>query len=365
MTNVRCAILPALLAGLFWLGAVGAAADEAVFPDAEWAVIASPAEAGYDALKLKALDAHVDSLNTHSVIAIVGGRVLYTFGDTSEVSYLASVRKSILAMLYGKFVKNGSIDLDRTLEDIGMDDIGGLLPIERRATIRDLISARSGIYHPASNSGDSTADAPARGSQEPGTYFLYNNWDFNASGGAFERLSGRSIFGELYDQLVIPLGFQDFDLGRHRMQGDGTRSQYMAYHMHISTRDLARIGYLMLRQGRWRDSTIIDPDWVTEMTTETTDTSEMNPESSKNAGFDYGYMWWLMDEGMSPDVYKGAYAGRGHFGQYLMVVPALDMVVSHKTWPVNYQTPEEYEEIRTTWDQFIGIVDRLVEARQD
>jgi hypothetical protein len=54
-----------------------------------------------------------------------------------------------------------------------MDDIGGLLPVEKKATVRHLITARSGIYHAASNAGDSSADAPDRGSQEPGEYFLH------------------------------------------------------------------------------------------------------------------------------------------------------------------------------------------------
>jgi len=42
----------------------------------------------------------------------------------------------------------GSSNLTRSLSDIGMDDEGGLLPNERRATIEQLITARSGVYHP-------------------------------------------------------------------------------------------------------------------------------------------------------------------------------------------------------------------------
>ena len=92
---------------------------------------------------------------------------------------------------------------ETTLADLGMTDHGGLLPIEQGATHRDLISARSGIYHAASNAGDNSADAPDRGSQEPGTYFLYNNWDFNAAGGAFELQTGIDIYDALRDDLQI------------------------------------------------------------------------------------------------------------------------------------------------------------------
>lgn len=125
------------------------------------------------------------------------GRVVFTYGDIEELSYLASVRKSILAMLYGYWVNNGAIDLDATMAELGVDDVGGLLPIERRARVEHLITARSGVYHPASNSGDNLADAPERGSQEPGAYMLYSNWDFNAAVGPFQgAYTGRGAIGQ-------------------------------------------------------------------------------------------------------------------------------------------------------------------------
>jgi hypothetical protein len=71
-----------------------------------------------------------------------------------ELSYLASARKSILSMIYGPFVESSKINLSKTLAQLQFDDKGGLLPIEKQATILDLITARSGVYHPASNPGD-------------------------------------------------------------------------------------------------------------------------------------------------------------------------------------------------------------------
>ena len=126
-----------------------------------------------------------DSANSTGIVVVDRGRVVFTFGDIEELSYIASCRKSILAMLYGDWVERGVIDLEMTLEEMGFDDIGGLLDIEKQATVHHLVTARSGVYHPASNSGDNLADAPERGSQQPGTYMLYSNWDFNAAGAAF------------------------------------------------------------------------------------------------------------------------------------------------------------------------------------
>ena len=121
---------------------------------------------------------------------------------------------------------------------------------ELEATVEHLITARSGVYHPASNSGDSTASAPPRGSQRPGTYYLYNNWDFNAAGAVFEKLTGKDIYDALETDLAKPIGMQDFDRSKQQKSGDAKRSQHMAYHMWLSTRDMARIGLLMLRGGR-------------------------------------------------------------------------------------------------------------------
>src|SRR5829696_2828737 len=100
-------------------------------------------------------------------------------------------------MLYGNYVARGVVKLDRTIGELGIDDVGGLLPQEKEATVRDLITARSGVYHEASNSGDDLASAPPRGSVKHGTYQLYSNWDFNAAGTAFEKTTGRDIYDAL------------------------------------------------------------------------------------------------------------------------------------------------------------------------
>jgi hypothetical protein len=54
-------------------------------------------------------------------------------------------------MLFGTYVAKGTVRLDKSLAQMGIDDIGGLTPQEREATIRDLLTARSGVYHVASN----------------------------------------------------------------------------------------------------------------------------------------------------------------------------------------------------------------------
>ena len=106
-------------------------------------------------------------LPTTSMMVVVDGKQLFGYGALDRPSIVYSVRKSILAMLYGRYVDSGVIDLDRTLGELGIDDTGGLLPVERRARLRDLLASRSGVYHAAANPGDDADHVPPRGSQEP------------------------------------------------------------------------------------------------------------------------------------------------------------------------------------------------------
>ncbi len=305
------------------------------FPEKDWERIEKPESAGYSSARLQGLRSWLESIDTTAMMVAVGGRSLFEYGDLSHLSYLASVRKSILAMLYGKYVENGTIALGRTLRDIELDDLQGLMPQELQATVEHLITARSGVYHPASNSGDSTASAPPRGSQRPGTYYLYNNWDFNAAGAAFEKMTGRDIYDALQADLAQPIGMQDFDRALQRKTGDAKRSQHMAYHMHLSTRDMARVGLLMLRGGEWSGRQVVPRDWVKRIAGLVTPFNEMNPPSYRSLGsgnrWGYGYMWWVWDAPNSPGPFMGAYTGMGAGGQYITILPQLDMVVAHKT----------------------------------
>ena len=265
----------------------------------------------------------------------VGGRSLFEYGDLTHQSYLASVRKSVLAILYGKYVEGGKIQLDKTLRELEFTDVGGLSPREQEATIEHLISARSGVYHLASNPGDSTDSAPPRNSQRPGAYYLYNNWDFNAAGAVFEKLTGREIYDALETDLAKPIGMQDFDRARQQKSGDANRSTHKAYHIWLSTRDMARVGLLMLRQGNWAGQQVVSREWARRITSLVTPLNEMNPPELRSLGtgsrWGYGYMWWVWDAPNSPGPFEGAYTGMGAGGQYITVLPKLDMVIAHKT----------------------------------
>jgi CubicO group peptidase (beta-lactamase class C family) len=333
---------------------VAAAATTAVFPAAEWERLARPEDAGWPSADLDTVRARLSRLSTTGFMAVVGGKVLMEYGDVKLVSYLASVRKSILAMLYGNHVANGTIRLGKTLAELGIDDHGGLTAAEREATILDLITARSGVYHAASNSGDDLASAPPRGSQRHGTYMLYSNWDFNAAGTAFERETGRNIYDALESDLARPIGMQDFNRAIHRRTGDSTKSVHLAYHMNLSTRDMARVGYLMLREGNWAGRQLVPRDWVRTISRAYTPVTDMNPPQRRNGPFGYGYLWWVWDGPHATGAYRGAYTGLGAVGQQITVIPVLDLVVVHKTQPGQGRS--------VSHGQYLEVLDILVKA---
>ncbi len=335
-------------------------AQEVVYPGAEWDYLGRDPSAieayGWSPQGLlRTFNILRDSSNTTGLVVVDRGRVVFAFGDIEELSYVASVRKSILAILYGKYVEDGTIDLDETLADIGMDDVGGLRDIEKRAKIEHLVTARSGVYHAASNSGDNLADAPERGSQEPGTYMLYSNWDFNAAGAVFEQLTGLDIHDELGAQLAGPLQFEDWDRSAQRKTGNLEISRNPAYHMWLSTRDMARIGYLMLREGQWQGRQVVSSNWLRRLTSVVTPLEEMNPVRRRDGYFGYGYMWWVWDGPRAVGPFEGAYTARGAWGQWITVFPAVDLVIAHKTNSVYSRT--------TSWQSWQRMVELLFEAK--
>src|SRR5205823_2004143 len=123
-----------------------------------------------------------------------------------------SMRKSLLSGLYGVYAGENAIRLDKTLADLEIDDTPpGLTAAEARATVKDLLGSRSGVYHPAAlETPDMALARPARGSHPPGRFWYYNNWDFNALGTLFERETRTKIFEAFKKKVADALEMEDF-----------------------------------------------------------------------------------------------------------------------------------------------------------
>src|SRR3954470_22715790 len=182
---MRFARLASILAIAFGASTPAAALAQptaATFPGDIWQRVADSTKIGWTKAGLDSVQALISRMNSSAMVVVEHGKIVYAYGDLTAQSYLASVRKSILSMLYGIEIARGHVDTAKTLAQLGIDDVGGLSPREKEATIQDLLGARSGVYHIASYPGDFLAEAPPRGSQKHDTYQLYSNWDFNTVG---------------------------------------------------------------------------------------------------------------------------------------------------------------------------------------
>ena len=146
-------------------------------------------QAGFDEQALRAVCERADSLRSGALMVVFRGRVLLACGDVARPFESHSVRKSLVSGLYGTAVTRGEIDLNASLAMVGIDDQTPLTASERSATIRQVISARSGVYLPAAYAPAIQDRRPERGSHSPGAHWFYNNWDFNVAGVVYEHLS--------------------------------------------------------------------------------------------------------------------------------------------------------------------------------
>ncbi|MGD8307089.1 MAG: serine hydrolase [Ignavibacteria bacterium] len=289
-----------------------------------------PEDVGYSSEKLEDAKHFADTSGFDAVMVLYDGKILFSWGNVSQNYWTHSIRKPLLSALYGIHVNQGNIDLDLTIEDLNIDDIPpALTNEEKQATVRDLIKSRSGIYHEAAAETQAMIDLrPERGSHPPGTFFYYNNWDFNVAGVIFEQLTGTGIFEEFKRRIADPIGMQDFNVENCYYQYELGKSMHPAYPFRMSARDMARFGALFQKNGVWNGNQIIPTAWIEESTT------AYSFEDS-SLGIGYGYMWRVYPAGSFVSQMAGGYKIFGHTGlggvQALIIIPELNLVIVERT----------------------------------
>jgi CubicO group peptidase (beta-lactamase class C family) len=318
----RCVSLFVLL---LLLAAPVLRAQSGGFPGAEWQELKSPEQAGWSRENLDKIRQYVVEIGSTSAMIVQHGAIVAAWGDVNRRSNLHSCRKSLLSSLIGIAVAEGKINPDDTLEKLGIDDKPPALTAEeKQATVRDLLEARSGVYHPTVYETQGMEEKkPPRGSHAPGTFWYYNNWDFNTLGFIYEQATGTKIFDAFYQKIAQPIGMQDFRPRDGEYVG-GRDTRFPAYLFQMSARDFARFGLLYLHHGEWNGVQVVPRGWVAEST---------HPYSDTESG-GYGYLWWTGDStggerGEIPFP-RGSFWAEGHLGQYAVVVPALDLVIVNR-----------------------------------
>ncbi len=298
--------------------------------------------------KLEAAAAYAEEIGSAAVLVLHDGEVVFSFGDTKRKYMCHSIRKPFLGALYGIYVEKGIIDITATLEELNIDDIPpSLTASETKATIRDLLLSRSGVYHGAAGEVQSMSDArPERGAHPPGTFFYYNNWDFNALGTIFELTTGKKIFEAFYEDIAKPIGMQEFSAADGTYKFERSKSEHPAYFFRMSSRDLARFGLLYQNYGRWEGEQIVPEQWIRESTT-------VYPV--ENPGGDpYGYLWRIIpaESGLGYGFY---HTGLGV--HLLSVLPEQKLVLVHRV-----DTDQDFD---IKWSEIRTLMEMIVGARQD
>ena len=315
----------------------------AQWPGASWS---APTSGGWNAALLtKAQQISSEQGGDAAVMVVHRGQLIAHWGETNTPRLVQSVRKQLLSGLIGQEVAAGRLDLQASLQELGIDDEAPpLRPEQRQARVQDLLESRSGIFHSAHYEfGAWKRERAGLAGQNiaPGQLWVYNNWDFNALGSIFERASGTTIAQAFDERIAAPLGMQDFQPAHVEATGDGSftawvledRSVHPAYAFRISARDLARYGLLWLGCGDWNGTAVLPPSWIIN-STRGRPISEGAPADGIQHYFgQFGWLWWVERgaqrsmHGMPEDLTYYYASGAG--GHRLLVIPPLDLVIAH------------------------------------
>jgi CubicO group peptidase (beta-lactamase class C family) len=152
--------------------------------------------------------------------------------------------------------------------------------------------------------------------------FAYNSLNHIMMNHVLKRATGLDNSTEMNERLLEPLGISSFDLGEAK---DGVIGDIF-----LRPRDMMKFGLLYLNEGKWRGQQVVPKSWVKESTT-----SKISVD--KNLG--YGYFWWTTAFSWNGKKLP-AYFAWGYGGQYIFVVPSLQLVTVFTG--TNWTTDPEY-----------------------
>jgi CubicO group peptidase (beta-lactamase class C family) len=348
MTRTHRSTPPRLLTGLFLgfllaLPHAGSAQAGSRIPGDQWMRYANVEQAGFDPARLEAARRAWERIPSSAFLVVADGAVVAAWGEVERRFMCHSVRKSFLSALYGIYWDRGAIELNKTMADLGIDDHPlPLLETERQARILDLLKARSGVFHPAAYAG--RTDSRPRGSEGPGRFFAYNNWDFNTLAFILRQETGAEVFTAFDEHFGRPLQMEDWRLSDGYYHYELDKSRYPAYPFRLSARDAARFGLLYAREGLWGDRRILSEHWVR---------MSALPYSIDTEIMGYGFMWWVMREPRFTPY--GAYSAQGVGNQMIAVLPKADMVIVNRA--------DTYEGENTPSRALLDLIEQVLAAR--
>jgi CubicO group peptidase (beta-lactamase class C family) len=296
------------------------------FPTHEW-LTSAPESQGMDSQTLAdALDfIRAQKVGIHSLLIVRNGRIVldsYFFPfQVSELHDIASVTKSITATLVGMAIAQHKIgDVHQTLLSFFADRrVANRNPWKEQITIEHLLTMTSGLDCRIEPPNEITLNEMTQSrdwiqfmlnlpmADEPGSRFVYCSGGMHLLSGIVSRATGLSELEFARTQLFEPLGIRQVIWPS---DSDGVTHGWGDLYM--QPRDMAKIGYLWLNQGRWGDRQIVPSEWIGEST---------KVHSRPAQGRGYGYGIWIY-----PDRNPPVYGGLGRGGQRISILPNKNLV---------------------------------------
>jgi CubicO group peptidase (beta-lactamase class C family) len=309
------------------------AQSQPYWPAATWET-RSPQNAGLRAEGIEEALAYAGAHNSTGMVILRGGRIVaerYWNGWTEATTQpIFSSSKSLTAVLVGIAIERGLI---KGVSHRASDFVPSWKGTPKDAiAIRHMLSMTSGLkvgpaaVSPEIDAFEQTAAQPL--DNEPGEAWAYNTPVYRMLIRILELASSQSIDAFTERHLSGPIG-----MTRSKWDCDpapNNRTNCTWYRSGL--RDMARLGLLMLRRGRWADRQIVTDFWIMEST-----------RSSQSLNESYGYLWWLngkasyrlpaaaggVHPGMLwPDCPPDAYGALGALDKKIYIVPSLDLVVA-------------------------------------
>ncbi|MEW6737152.1 MAG: serine hydrolase [Acidobacteriota bacterium] len=291
-----------------------------------WLPVSTPEEQGMNSESLIKMFDYIEKnrVNIHNITIIRNDHIVlnadfYPYRQ-AVVHDVASVTKSITSTLIGIAIDKGFIPNVDTPVLKFFPEVNSAPVNERlqRLTIRHLLTMTSGFCR-SFGDGERQLDVMRRADDtaafilqqaiatEPGQEFAYCSMGTHLLSIIITRATGRNALQFARHYLFGPLGIRKViwpaDLqGNSNGWGD----------FFICPSDLAKIGYLYLRNGDWNGKQLLSKDWIKQATTRYVRVSEDE---------EYGYLWWF------PGELAGLYEARGRGDQRLVVWPEKNLVV--------------------------------------
>jgi len=310
-------------------------ATESIWPTKEWQT-SSPEEQGMDSKELaKLVDSGAERILTLPGVTL-GNRLdsllLVRHGKIAAEAYYApyaagiphhiySVTKAVISTLTAIAWKDGLLDSPshRVLDFFDRRGSANLDDRTEAITVQNLLDMTSGLEWTERPDGrpDSTVEMERSSdwvkfildrpmSSAPGDTFNYNSGNPHLLSAILTKLTGMSALEYAKAKLFGPLGITDV-YWQHDPQGNSNGG----WGLYLQPRDMAKIGYLYLRNGVWEGKQLLPPAWIDKVSHAMVATLE--------PGLRYSNLFWAF-----PD--KHVYMALGKYRQVIMVFPDLHVV---------------------------------------